>query len=41
MARVALEYANDPETKTMAQRIIDDQEKQVGDMQAWLKKNEH
>jgi uncharacterized protein (DUF305 family) len=41
MARVALKYANNPETKTMAQRIIDDQEKQVADMQAWLKKNEH
>jgi uncharacterized protein (DUF305 family) len=39
MAKVALKYANDDETKKMAQKIIDDQEKEVTDMQAWLKKN--
>jgi uncharacterized protein (DUF305 family) len=41
MAKVALKYANDDETKKMAQKIIDDQEKEVTDMQAWLKKNGH
>jgi uncharacterized protein (DUF305 family) len=41
MAQVALKYASDVETKRMAQKIIDDQEKEVADMQAWLKKNGH
>ena len=41
MAKVGLKYANDAETKRMAQEIIDDQEKEVADMQAWLKKNGH
>ena len=41
MAKIALKYANDAETKRMAQKIIDDQEKEVADMQAWLKKNGH
>lgn len=36
MAKVALKYAKDPETKKMAQKIIDDQEKEIADMQAWL-----
>lgn len=39
MAKVALMHAKDPETKAMAQKIIDDQEKEVGEMEAWLKKN--
>ena len=38
MAKIALKYANDAETKRMAQKIIDDQEKEVADMQAWLDK---
>jgi uncharacterized protein (DUF305 family) len=41
MAKVGLQYATDAETKKMAQKIIDDQEKEVADMQAWLKKNGH
>jgi uncharacterized protein (DUF305 family) len=41
MAQVALKHANDAGTKRMAQKIIDDQEKEVADMQAWLKKNGH
>jgi uncharacterized protein (DUF305 family) len=41
MAKVALKYANDDATKRMAQQIIDDQEKEVADMSAWLKKNGH
>jgi uncharacterized protein (DUF305 family) len=39
MAKVALKNANDAETKRMAQQIIDQQEKQVADMQVWLKKH--
>ena len=39
MAKVALKHAKDPETKKMAQKIIDDQEKEMGEMQAWLKKH--
>jgi uncharacterized protein (DUF305 family) len=41
MAKVGLKYAHDAETKRMAQKIISDQEKEVADMQAWLKKNGH
>ena len=41
MAKVALKYANNDETKRMAQKIIDDQQKEVAEMQAWLKKNSH
>jgi uncharacterized protein (DUF305 family) len=39
MAKVALKHANDADTKKMAQKIIDDQEKEIAEMQAWLKKN--
>ena len=39
MARVALKHAKDAETKKMAQKIIDDQEKEIAEMQAWLTKN--
>ena len=39
MAKVALKHAKDPKTKAMAQKIIDDQEKEIAEMQAWLKKN--
>jgi uncharacterized protein (DUF305 family) len=39
MAKVALKHAKDPETKGMAQKIIDDQEKEIAEMQDWLKKN--
>jgi uncharacterized protein (DUF305 family) len=39
MAKVALKHAKDPETKRMAQKIIDDQEKEIAEMQDWLKKN--
>ena len=39
MAKVALKYAKDPDTKTLAQNIIKAQEKEIADMQAWLKKN--
>jgi len=39
MAKIALKHAKDPETKRMAQKIIDDQEKEITEMQDWLKKN--
>jgi uncharacterized protein (DUF305 family) len=41
MAKIALKYATDNDTKRMAQKIIDDQEKEVAEMQDWLKKNGH
>jgi uncharacterized protein (DUF305 family) len=41
MARVALKHAKDAETKRMAQKIVDDQEKEIGEMQTWLKKHGH
>jgi len=39
MAKVALKHAKDPETRRMAQEIIDDQEKEIAEMEDWLKKN--
>jgi uncharacterized protein (DUF305 family) len=39
MAKVALAHAKDAGTKAMAQKIIDDQEKEISEMEAWLKKN--
>ncbi len=39
MAKVALKHAKDPDTKKMAQKIIDDQEKEIAEMQHCLKKN--
>jgi uncharacterized protein (DUF305 family) len=41
MAKVALKHAKNPETKKMAQKIIDDQEREIREMQAWLKKHGH
>jgi uncharacterized protein (DUF305 family) len=39
MAKVALKHAKDPDTKKMAQKIIDDQEREISEMRDWLKKN--
>ena len=39
MAKVALKHATNPDTKKMAQQIIADQEREIAEMQAWLKKN--
>lgn len=41
MAKVALKYAKDPDTKKMAADIIKAQEAEIADMQAWLKKHGH
>ncbi|SEO93115.1 protein of unknown function [Methylobacterium sp. ap11] len=39
MSKVALKHAKDPATKAMAQKIIDDQEKEISEMEAWLKQH--
>ena len=39
MARVALKHSTDPETRKMAQKIIDDQQAEIAEMRDWLKKN--
>lgn len=39
MAKVQLKHGKDQETRTLAQKIIADQEKEIAQMQAWLKKN--
>jgi len=39
MAQAALKYAKDPQTREMAQSIIDAQEKEIADMQDWLKRH--
>jgi uncharacterized protein (DUF305 family) len=39
MAQVELAHGTDPQLKKMAQKIIDDQNKEISQMQDWLKKN--
>lgn len=39
MAKVELAHGKDAELRKMAQQIIDDQEKEIAQMQEWLKKN--
>ncbi len=39
MAKVALQHAKDPETKKLAETITVDQEREIAEMQAWLKRN--
>jgi uncharacterized protein (DUF305 family) len=39
MAKVQLQHGKSPELRKMAQKIISDQEKEIAEMQAWLKKN--
>jgi uncharacterized protein (DUF305 family) len=41
MAKIELEHGSDPQIKQMAQKIISDQEKEIAQMQAWLKKNKN
>ena len=40
MAKVELAHGKDPEIRKMAEKIIADQEKEIAEMKAWLKKNE-
>ena len=37
MAKVVLRYGKDAETRKLAESIIKDQEREIGEMQAWLK----
>jgi uncharacterized protein (DUF305 family) len=39
MAKIELAHGKDPEMRKMAGNIIKDQEKEIAEMQAWLKKN--
>ncbi len=39
MAKVQLAHGKDPELRKMAEKIIADQEKEIAQMQEWLKKN--
>ena len=41
MAKIALKHAKDPDTMKMAEAIIKDQEREIAEMQAWLKKHGH
>jgi uncharacterized protein (DUF305 family) len=41
MAKVGLKYSKNAETRRIAQKIINDQEKEVADMRGWLKNNGH
>jgi uncharacterized protein (DUF305 family) len=39
MAKIALKHAKDPETKKMAEAVIKEQEREIGEMRDWLKKH--
>ena len=39
MAKVQLAHGKDPKIRAMAEKIIKDQEKEIAEMEAWLKKN--
>ncbi len=40
MAEIVLKHGKDPETRALAQQIIDSQRKEIDQMRAWLKKRE-
>ena len=39
MAKVLLQYGKDPQTKKWASDVIREQQREIGEMEAWLKKN--
>lgn len=39
MAKVQLKYGKDPELRAMAQKIVDDQTREIGQLQDWLKRH--
>jgi uncharacterized protein (DUF305 family) len=39
MARVVLRYGKDPQTRKWAEDVIREQQREIEEMQAWLKKN--
>lgn len=40
MAKLQLQFGKDPELRKMAENIIRDQEKEIGEMRAWLKQHD-
>jgi uncharacterized protein (DUF305 family) len=40
MAKVQVKYGKDADTRKLAEQIIADQEKEIAQMKAWLRKNE-
>lgn len=40
MAEIVLKYGKDPETKALAQQIIESQRKEIAQMREWLKKHD-
>lgn len=39
MAKVQLKYGKDPELRTLAQKIVDDQTREIAQLQEWLKRH--
>ena len=39
MARVVLQYGKDPQVKKWANDVIREQQREIGEMEEWLKKN--
>lgn len=40
MARIQLQSGNDPEAKRMAQKIIDEQQKEIVQLDSWLQRHQ-